>query len=78
MGKRALLIPFPTNVLSCLLKLIGKRDMASRLLGNLQVDISKTYDLLNWRPVIGVDEGLRRAVSDSNLAGKENYPEQKQ
>ena len=42
--------------------ILGKRDMAQRLCGSLQVDISKARSLLGWVPPVSVDEGLRRAV----------------
>jgi nucleoside-diphosphate-sugar epimerase len=42
--------------------MLGRRDMAQRLCGSLQVDISKARALLEWKPPISVDEGLRRAV----------------
>jgi nucleoside-diphosphate-sugar epimerase len=37
-------------------KLLGKAGVADRLFGSLQVDSSKAYDLLGWRPVISMDE----------------------
>jgi nucleoside-diphosphate-sugar epimerase len=42
--------------------LFGKKVIAQSLLGSLQVDISKTCELLNWRPPLSLDEGLRLAV----------------
>jgi nucleoside-diphosphate-sugar epimerase len=36
--------------------------ISQRLLGSLQVDISKTCELLDWKPIVAVNEGLRRAV----------------
>jgi nucleoside-diphosphate-sugar epimerase len=42
---------------------LGKRELAQRLCGNLQIDISKAQHLLGWRPVVSVDEGLRRAAA---------------
>lgn len=59
-GRPARLVSVPANLLALGLKLAGKQGIASRLLGNLQVDISKTKDLLDWHPPISVDEGLRR------------------
>ena len=44
-------------------QVIGKQTIAQRLLGNLQVDIRHTQKLLNWQPIISLEEGLRRAVS---------------
>jgi len=40
--------------------LLGKKSVAQRLLGSLQVDISKARDLLAWESPISVEEGLRR------------------
>jgi nucleoside-diphosphate-sugar epimerase len=42
--------------------LVGKQSIYQRLCGSLQVDISKTRQLLDWTPPISVDEGLRRAA----------------
>jgi len=39
--------------------LLGKKDVADRLFGSLQVDSSKARDLLGWTPVVTMDEGLR-------------------
>lgn len=40
---------------------VGKNNFFQRLCGSLQVDISKSKNLLNWSPTVSVDEGLRRA-----------------
>jgi len=63
MEKPARLFPVPPSLLQLGANLLGKGDMAQRLLGNLQVDISHTRNTLNWSPPISVDEGLRRAVA---------------
>ena len=63
MDKPTRLFPVPPSLLQLGANLLGKGDMAQRLLGNLQVDISHTRDTLNWTPPISVDEGLRRAVA---------------
>ncbi|MCL7743689.1 SDR family oxidoreductase [Guyparkeria hydrothermalis] len=62
MNRPARLISVPTRLLAGAAAMLGKRDVARRLLGSLQVDISKTRDVLGWEPPISVDEGLRRAV----------------
>ena len=59
---RAPLFYVPTVLLRLGAMLIGKREFAHRLLGSLQVDISKTRQQLDWSPLIGLEEGLRRAV----------------
>lgn len=62
MGKPARLIPLPPTLLHLGASLLGKGDVAQRLLGNLQVDIGYTRAKLGWSPPISVDEGLRRTV----------------
>ncbi len=52
----------PAEVISFIAGLLGKRKISQRLLGSLQVDISKTCELLDWKPSVAVDEGLRRAL----------------
>ncbi len=59
-GKSARLLPVPAGVLQLGASVLGKKAMAQRLLGSLQVDISKTRHVLGWEPTISVDEGLRR------------------
>ena len=62
MGKPARLLNIPPALLGAAAAMIGKRAVAQRLLGSLQVDISHTCSTLGWKPPISVDEGLRRAV----------------
>jgi nucleoside-diphosphate-sugar epimerase len=64
MSRPARLLPVPKSVLMAAATILGKRDMAQRLCGDLQVDISKARTLLGWNPPISVDEGLRRAVGE--------------
>jgi len=59
-GKRCLLIPIPVWLMTLAAKLIGKEDMANRLFSSLQVDNSKACDLLGWKPVITMDEQLKK------------------
>jgi len=44
--------------------LLGKRDVADRLFGSLQVDSSKARDMLGWEPVVSMDEALKRTDTD--------------
>ena len=62
LGRPARLIPVPVSLLTAGAALLGRRDMAQRLCGSLQVDISKARTLLGWKPPISVDEGLRRTA----------------
>lgn len=60
MGKPARLIPMPPSLLMLGATLLGKQAVAQRLLGSLQVDISKARRELGWEPPVSVDEGLKR------------------
>ncbi len=60
--RRVRLLPVPVTILKTALVVVGKASLAQSLLGSLQVDISKTCGLLNWKPPVSLDEGLRRAV----------------
>jgi nucleoside-diphosphate-sugar epimerase len=62
MKRPARLIPVPPALLWAAAAVAGKRAVAQRLLGSLQVDISKARTLLGWTPPVTVDEGLRVAV----------------
>lgn len=56
------LLPVPVWALKAGATMLGKRTAVQRLCGNLQVDISKAQNLLGWRPLITVDQGLSRAI----------------
>lgn len=60
MGRPSRLIPVPQSMLMFGARLVGKSGVAHRLFGSLQVDITKTRNLLGWEPPITLDEGLRR------------------
>jgi UDP-glucose 4-epimerase len=64
LGRPARLLPVPAGALKAAAAVLGKGDMAQRLCGSLQVDITKTRDLLGWAPMVTLDEGLRRVVRD--------------
>ena len=61
-GVPARLVPVPMWVLRAAASFIGKSDEVQRLCGNLQVDIAKAHNLLDWVPPVSVEEGLRRAM----------------
>lgn len=60
MGKPARLLPVPPKLLIWGAGLLGKRGMAQRVLGSLQVDITKTCRVLAWAPPLTPEEGLKR------------------
>jgi nucleoside-diphosphate-sugar epimerase len=62
LGKSARLLPVPAWLLQIGASLLGKRAVAQRLCGSLQLDITKTRQLLNWTPPVSVDEALRKTA----------------
>jgi len=58
LGRPARLLPVPSGVLRAAAMLLGRRDMAQRLLGSLQVDIEKNQQLLGWHPPHTLEQGL--------------------
>lgn len=58
LGKPARLLPVPSMILERSAQLLGKRALSQRLCGSLQVDITKTRELLGWTPPVSVDEAL--------------------
>ena len=58
----ARLVPVPVSCLKLAAAMLGKQDVAQRLCSSLQVDIDKTRHLLDWRPPLSLDEGLKKAA----------------
>lgn len=69
-GKPSRLIPVPSTILRLVATVLGKKTVADRLLGSLQVDISKAQTLLDWQPSVSVEEGLRRCFADKDRYGQ--------
>lgn len=65
-GRRTRLIPVPPKLLLMGAYLLGKGVIAHRLCRTVQVDISKSREVLGWKPPQSVDEGLRRALENGN------------
>ena len=47
---------------------LGKPDVAQRLCGSLQVDTSKTRQLLGWTLPLTLDQGLKKAATGPGSA----------
>ena len=62
MGLPGRLIVFPTTLINLTASLFGKQQIARRLLGNLQVDISKTKSDLSWQPVTSLKAAIRKTA----------------
>jgi nucleoside-diphosphate-sugar epimerase len=63
-GKKPWLIPVPMKLIQLGAIMLGKKAVADRLCGSLQVDISHTKDKLNWKPVITLEQGLARCFQE--------------
>jgi UDP-glucose 4-epimerase len=63
LGQPARLIAIPPALLILGAKLIGRYDIAVRLLGSLQVDLDKTREVLGWRPPSSVNRALEKTAS---------------
>lgn len=58
----ARLFYIPPTLLKLGATVVNKPGIYQRLCGSLQIDITKTRELLGWTPPISVDDGLRRAA----------------
>ena len=62
LGKQPRLLPVPAWMLETAAKFAGKKSIAQRLCGSLQVDISYTRERLGWTPPVSVDTALRKTA----------------
>lgn len=72
MGLQPRLWPVPVALLRLAGQMTGHSAQIERLTGSLQVDISRTCELLQWHPPHTVDEELAQAVSATGNAGKDH------
>jgi nucleoside-diphosphate-sugar epimerase len=64
---KSLIIPVPALLIQIVAWSLGKSAIADRLLNSLVVDSSKARKLLGWRPVVSMDEQLRKmALHDTS------------
>jgi nucleoside-diphosphate-sugar epimerase len=62
LGRPARLVPLPAPWLAGAARLLGRRAVAQRLCGSLQVDIGKTREVLGWTPPKTVNEALQKTA----------------
>ncbi|WFU75732.1 NAD-dependent epimerase/dehydratase family protein [Bradyrhizobium sp. CB2312] len=60
-GKSPRLFGVPPDLLSTLLRVIGRQDTHDSLIGSLELDVSKAM-ATGWQPQVSLDEGLRLAL----------------
>ena len=63
---QARLFPLPRPVLGGLLKIARQPDAYESLIGSLKLDLSKAAST-GWRPPVTLDEGLRRALAETEV-----------
>ena len=68
---KARLFRFPVSLLNLAARLVGKQNVADRLCQSLQVDISKTRQLLHWAPAYTVEQGLQLTAAALSHISKE-------
>jgi nucleoside-diphosphate-sugar epimerase len=62
LNRPAKLFYVPSLLLQFGAALLNKAEIYHRLCGSLQVDITKTKELLGWKPPLSVDQGLRQVI----------------
>jgi len=62
LGRPSWIMPLPAAFLTMAAAAIGQRAIASRLTDSLQVDVTKTRELLGWTPRENITEGLRQTA----------------
>ncbi len=64
MNKKVRLFPMSVSILRLAGRLTGHEGEMTRLCGSLQVDISRTKEVLGWAPPFTLEQGIRETVRD--------------
>ena len=64
LGKPTRLLPVASWMLQAAATLAGKKAVAQRLCGSLQVDIGKTCTLLDWTPPVTIEDAMKKTAQD--------------
>jgi UDP-glucose 4-epimerase len=64
LGVKSRLISVPERLLVFCAVAFGRRALSQRLCGSLQVDISKTQNLLGWNPPVSIQDALNRTAKE--------------
>ncbi len=67
-GKKVRLVPIPMNWIRCVASILGKKAVADRLCGSLQVDITHTKDTLGWKPPVTMEQQLAKIAASMSLS----------
>lgn len=63
LGRRPALLPVPPAWMKLAGRALGKGAVVDRLCGSLELDISKTRQLLDWTPPVAVEQGLCKTAA---------------
>ena len=69
LGQSERLIPVPERWILGVLTLFGKQAIGQRLVGSLQLDISKAKELLSWSAPVSFEQGIEATIA-AHLAGE--------
>ena len=70
-GSSSRLLPVPVCLLRAVASMLGKGGVAQRLTCNLQVDATKARMLLDWQPLVSMDEQLAKVLAIAKTETKE-------
>ena len=59
-GVKSRLLPIPIPLMRLGAKFLGKSNLTDSLFGNLKIDSSKARKLLGWKPIVTMDEQLKK------------------
>ncbi|MBJ7265766.1 NAD-dependent epimerase/dehydratase family protein [Idiomarina abyssalis] len=69
-GKKPRMWSFPVALMRLGAVLLGKKAIAGRLFGNLQLDISYTKKALNWEPPLSFHQAIKKCINSEVTSGK--------
>ena len=61
--KNIILFRFPLGLIKIFFSIINKRDKLNKLIGNLELDPSESYKIVNWEPPFTTKQGLLKTVN---------------
>ncbi|MCL4131721.1 UNVERIFIED_CONTAM: hypothetical protein GTU68_059870 [Idotea baltica] len=70
MDKLSRLLPIPMSWIKFVATVVGKPQIAQRLCGSLQVDISETKKILGWEPPVSFEDAIQKTVNGFVGKGK--------
>ena len=66
LNKKLYIFYFPELFLTFALKILGKKDLINKLLGNLVIDNYYAYKIIKWKPPYTFDEGIKKTINLKN------------